>query len=461
MTDPSVEPRQPLVELKNVSKRFRIHRERQRSLQESFIRLFRREHRPQDYFWPLRDVSFSVYPGDSVGILGPNGSGKSTMLKLVTGILEPTEGQITLRGQVASLLELGAGFHPDLTGRENIFLNGSVYGFSRKQMQARLESIIDFAELGDFIDTPVKHYSSGMYVRLGFSVAIHTDPDVLIVDEVLTVGDQVFQQKCLERIYDMKRAGVAIILVSHSLADVQRLCDRAIWLDQGLVRADGPSIGVVDEYLADANDRYYQQRRKREVEKPPDEFTIQTTPQRWGTGDAVIAKVEILGKDGTTPEYFRTGDMLRLRVHYKTRKPIDTPTFGLAIYRRDGAHVNGPNSIDAGYRVPQIDGGGVMEYTIDALPLNPGHFELTAAIYNHDSSVAMDHHHRLYRFEVRSPTLRHEEGIVHIPATWHHVGYQRQRTAADSATDSTADSATDGAAGAAADTTPSPAEQTV
>ncbi|MCB9159067.1 MAG: ABC transporter ATP-binding protein [Caldilineaceae bacterium] len=461
MTDPSVEPRQPLVELKNVSKRFRIHRERQRSLQESFIRLFRREHRPQDYFWPLRDVSFSVYPGDSVGILGPNGSGKSTMLKLVTGILEPTEGQITLRGQVASLLELGAGFHPDLTGRENIFLNGSVYGFSRKQMQARLESIIDFAELGDFIDTPVKHYSSGMYVRLGFSVAIHTDPDVLIVDEVLTVGDQVFQQKCLERIYDMKRAGVAIILVSHSLADVQRLCDRAIWLDQGLVRADGPSIGVVDEYLADANDRYYQQRRKREVEKPPDEFTIQTTPQRWGTGDAVIAKVEILGKDGTTPEYFRTGDMLRLRVHYKTRKPIDTPTFGLAIYRRDGAHVNGPNSIDAGYRVPQIDGGGVMEYTIDALPLNPGHFELTAAIYNHDSSVAMDHHHRLYRFEVRSPTLRHEEGIVHIPATWHHVGYQRRRTAADSATDSTADSAMDGAAGAAADTTPSPAEQTV
>ena len=452
MTDPSVEPRQPLVELKNVSKRFRIHRERQRSLQESFIRLFRREHRPQDYFWPLRDVSFSVYPGDSVGILGPNGSGKSTMLKLVTGILEPTEGQITLRGQVASLLELGAGFHPDLTGRENIFLNGSVYGFSRKQMQARLESIIDFAELGDFIDTPVKHYSSGMYVRLGFSVAIHTDPDILIVDEVLTVGDQVFQQKCLERIYDMKRAGVAIILVSHSLADVQRLCDRAIWLDQGLVRADGPSIGVVDEYLADANDRYYQQRRKREEERPPDEFTIQTTPQRWGTGDAVIAKVEILGKDGTTPEYFRTGDMLRLRVHYKTRKPIDTPTFGLAIYRRDGAHVNGPNSIDAGYRVPQIDGGGVMEYTIDALPLNPGHFELTAAIYNHDSSVAMDHHHRLYRFEVRSPTLRHEEGIVHIPATWHHVGYQRRRTAADSAMD--------GAAGAAADTTPSPAEQT-
>ena len=453
MTDPSVEPRQPLVELKNVSKRFRIHRERQRSLQESFIRLFRREHRPQDFFWPLRDVSFSVYPGDSVGILGPNGSGKSTMLKLVTGILDPTEGQITLRGQVASLLELGAGFHPDLTGRENIFLNGSVYGFSRKQMQARLESIIDFAELGDFIDTPVKHYSSGMYVRLGFSVAIHTDPDILIVDEVLTVGDQVFQQKCLERIYDMKRAGVAIILVSHSLADVQRLCDRAIWLDQGLVRADGPSIGVVDEYLADANDRYYQQRRKREVEKPPDEFTIQTTPQRWGTGDAVIAKVEILGKDGTTPEYFRTGDMLRLRVHYKTRKPIDTPTFGLAIYRRDGAHVNGPNSIDAGYRVPQIDGGGVMEYTIDALPLNPGHFELTAAIYNHDSSVAMDHHHRMYRFEVRSPTLRHEEGIVHIPATWHHVGYQRRR-AADSAADSAGD------AGAATDATPSPAEQT-
>jgi ABC-type polysaccharide/polyol phosphate transport system ATPase subunit len=440
MAQRAPQEREPLVELKNVSKRFRIHREQQRSLQDGFIRIFGRERRAHDYFWPLRDVSFAVYPGDSVGILGPNGSGKSTMLKLVTGILEPTQGQITLRGQVASLLELGAGFHPDLTGRENIFLNGSVYGFSRKQMQAKLESIIDFAELGDFIDTPVKHYSSGMYVRLGFSVAIHTNPDVLIVDEVLTVGDQVFQQKCLERIYDMKRQGVAIILVSHSLADVQRLCDRAIWLDQGHVRADGPSIGVVDDYLADANDRYYQQRRKREVEKPPDEFTIAATPQRWGTGDAVITRVDILDDSQATPEYFSGGDTMRLRIHYKTRKPIEKPTFGLAIYRRDGVHVNGPNSIDAGYSVPSIDGRGIMEYTIDALPLNPGHFELTAAIYNHDSSVAMDHHHRMYRFEVRSPTLRHEEGIVHIPATWHHVGYNHERNGTDGA--------------------PSPAEQT-
>ncbi|MCB0074309.1 MAG: ABC transporter ATP-binding protein, partial [Caldilineaceae bacterium] len=233
MTDPSVEPRQPLVQLKNVSKRFRIHRERQRSLQESFIRLFRREHRPQDYFWPLRDVSFSVYPGESVGLVGHNGSGKSTLLKLITGILEPTEGQIQVNGRLSSLLELGAGFHPDLTGRENIFLNGAIYGLSRKEMHARLGSIIDFAELHDFIDTPVKHYSSGMYVRLGFAVAIHAEPDLLLVDEVLAVGDAAFQHKCLDAIQAFRRRGGTLLMVSHDLGSIQNICNRAIWLEKG------------------------------------------------------------------------------------------------------------------------------------------------------------------------------------------------------------------------------------
>lgn len=418
---------EPLIELQNVSKRFRLHREQQRSIQDGFIRVFRRKRDADEYFWPLRDVSFSVYPGDSLGILGPNGSGKSTMLKLINGILEPTSGRITLRGQVASLLELGAGFHQDLTGRENIYLNGSVYGVSRKQMDARLESIIDFAELGDFIDTPVKHYSSGMYVRLGFSVAIHTEPDVLVVDEVLTVGDQVFQQKCLERIHDMKSKGVAIVLVSHSLTEVERLCDRAIWLQNGLVRADGDSTGVVDEYLAFSNDRYYQMRRRRRENPQAAEFDFDNSEKRWGTGDAIITKVELLDETGARPEYWLTGDTLRLRIHYKSSKPIDGPVFGLAFHRRDGVHISGPNTRQVGYPIGRIEGSGVVEYTVAALPMNPGHFQLTAAIYDQNGSKALDHHHRMYEFEVRADGLVQEEGVVHIPATWRHVGYGRRQ----------------------------------
>ncbi len=427
MPEESRDSVRPLIELKSISKRFRIRREQQRSLQDSFIRLLRRQRDPHEFFWPLRDVSFSVYPGDSIGILGPNGSGKSTLLKLITGILDPTSGQIQVRGRVSSLLELGAGFHPDLTGRENIYLNGSVHGLSRKDMQKRLKGIIDFAELGDFIDTPVKHYSSGMYVRLGFAVAIHTDPEVLVVDEVLTVGDQVFQQKCLERIFELKRKGVAIVLVSHSLADVERLCDRAIWLHEGLVRGDGEALHVVDDYTAFANDLYYHGRRERqeqeqeEKEEIAEEFIIASSEQRWGTGEAIIDNVEILAETDVVPEYFSTGDQLRLRIHYRTREPIELPAFGLALYRRDGVHINGPNSVQAGYHIPAIDGSGTMEYTIDALPLNPGYYEVTVALYNQDSTLAFDHHHRMYEFEIRAATVRTEDGVLHIPAQWRHL----------------------------------------
>lgn len=408
-----------LIELHNISKRFKIRREKQRSFQESFIGLFRREQGEVEYFWPLRDVSLMVYPGNSIGILGPNGSGKSTLLKLITGILDPTDGRMKVSGRVASLLELGAGFHPDLTGRENVYLNGSVHGLSRKEMDVRLESIIDFAELGDFIDTPVKHYSSGMYVRLGFAVAIHTEPDVLLVDEVLTVGDQVFQHKCLERIQELQQQGVAIVLVSHSLAEVDRLCDRAVWLQDGLVRLDGDTSQVIDEYAAFFDDLYYHQRRDRRQEEP-DEFTIVRSDQRWGTGDANITQVALLDASGTEPEYFTTGEPLRLLIHYRTRRRLETPAFGVALYRSDGVHINGPNSVRDGYAIPFIDGSGVVEYFVDSLPLTAGQYQLTVAIYNEDSTVAMDHHHRMYGFEVRSPVFRGEEGIVHMPATWRH-----------------------------------------
>lgn len=430
----SRENRTPLIEVNDVSKRFRLQRESQRSIQDMFIRLWKRDFPKPDYFWPLRNISMSVYPGDSVGILGQNGSGKSTLLKVITGVLPPTSGQVRIHGRIASLLELGAGFHPDLTGRENVYLNGSIYGMDSDTIEARLEQIIDFAEIGDFIDTPVKHYSSGMYVRLGFAVAVHTSPDILIVDEVLTVGDQIFQQKCMQRIMEMKEAGIAILLVSHNTEDIRRLCERAVWLHNSEVRADGSAFDVVDDYLAYTNELYYARRRAEQVTVqeealpaaealPAEENQILFQPEirRWGTYDAEIVEVKLCNAKGEEADQFERGDTLVLQVRYETKMRISKPTFGLAIYRQDGSHVNGPNSADEGYELDAIDGAGCMEYRIENLPLNPGRYEFTVAIYNRTSTVAHDHHHRMYPFEVKPPRGRSEEGVVHIAATWSHI----------------------------------------
>ena len=409
----------PLLELISVSKRFQLKTEHHRSIQDSFVHFWRRNRTPADEFWPLRDVSLSLRAGESIGILGQNGSGKSTLLKILTGVLQPTSGQVRTRGRIAALLELGAGFHPELTGRENIYLNGSVYGIGRRAMQRQLDSIIDFAELGEFIDMPVKHYSSGMYVRLGFAVAIHTDQEVLVVDEVLTVGDQVFQQKCLQRILEMQAAGVAIVLVSHNLEDVRRLCQRALWLQTGEVRADGASLDVADDYLAYTSELYYARRRAEQGEEesetaPP----VSAASHRWGTYQAEITQVEFCNRQGEPATQFLPGDPMTIRIHYVAHERVIKPTFGLAIYRHDGMHVNGPNSVDEGYHLDEITGAGVMAYQIDQLPLNPGRFELTVAIYNRNSTFAFDHQHRMYAFEVMTPRGRAEEGVVHIPATW-------------------------------------------
>ncbi len=422
----------PLIEVVSISKRFRLQREAQRSIQDVFVHFWKRERSPTSYFWPLRNLSLQVWPGDSIGILGQNGSGKSTLLKLITGVLPPTSGSVHIHGRIASLLELGAGFHPDLTGRENVFLNGSIYGMDRATVRRKLDQIIDFAEIGDFIDTPVKHYSSGMYVRLAFSVAIHTEPEVLIVDEVLTVGDQIFQQKCMQRIWEMKRAGVAIILVSHNLEDIRRLCQRAIWLQDGEVRAEGPALDVADDYLAYANELYYARRRAEQAATEEEtQPATATDKRRWGTHQAEIVRVELCDGQGSPLDRFRQGEPMLVRIHYVSHERIERPTFGLAIYRQDGAHVNGPNSVDEGYHIDHIEGEGFMEYRIDHLPLNPGHYELTVAIYNHNSTVAIDHHHRMYPFEVSRPRGRSEEGVVHIPATWRHVPAEEQRYRAE------------------------------
>ena len=228
-----------VIKFEHVSKEFKLSKLRVRSLQEIFVNIFRPEVRGRHFFRALDDVSFSIKQGETVALLGPNGSGKSTILKLVSRIIDPTKGKITISGRLSALLELGAGFHPDLTGRENIYLNGSILGLDRKTMNKKLDDIIAFADIGEFIDVPTRGYSSGMQVRLGFSVAVHVEPEIILVDEVLAVGDYSFQLKCLDRIRQMQRDGVTILFVSHNFEDVKKLCSQAIWLDQGKLQAQG------------------------------------------------------------------------------------------------------------------------------------------------------------------------------------------------------------------------------
>lgn len=277
------------VLFQEVSKRFILRHERARSFQEAFINIWNRRNRSREEFWALRDVSFELEEGGTLGIIGENGSGKSTALKLITRIIEPTRGAIKVQGKVAALLELGAGFHHDLTGRENIFLNGSILGMTGKEMRARFPGIVEFSELERFIDTPIKHYSSGMYARLGFAVAISVDPDILVIDEVLAVGDEAFQRKCLDKIREIKDAGKSIILVSHNLQMVRDLCAQAVWLDGGLERARGPSHEVVDQYLEWAN-RKDKARLEGTHAKAPEE-SPEEEAHRWGTKEVEITKV--------------------------------------------------------------------------------------------------------------------------------------------------------------------------
>ena len=304
---------QPAIRLRNVSKRFAFTPDMPQSVLETAIAFFTRRRRRDGShdLWAVRDVSFDIFPGQSLGIIGRNGSGKSTLLKIIARIIQPTSGEIAVNGRISALLELGAGFHPDLTGRENIYLNASVLGLSREETTALFDDIVAFSELDEFINMPVKHYSSGMYMRLGFSVAIHVHPDILIVDEILAVGDQSFQTKCIDRIIEMKRAGVTIIFISHDLKNVAHLCSDIVWMEHGVMRAIGPAESVMDQYR---NHLFNKTGARMATENESGGF------RRWGTKQIEITGVRLLDDDGRESTIFHTGDSLRgenqdLRAH--------------------------------------------------------------------------------------------------------------------------------------------------
>jgi lipopolysaccharide transport system ATP-binding protein len=416
------------VRCDRVSKQFTLHHERPRSFQELFLNLLRLERvSSKEEFWVLHDVSFEAKPGEMIGIVGDNGAGKSTLLKLLSRIVEPTSGQIELNGRVGALLELGTGFHPDLTGRENVYLNGSILGFKKAEMTRIFDDIVSFSELERFIDVPVKHYSSGMYMRLGFSVAIHLQPDILLVDEVLAVGDQAFQARCLDRINEMKRRGVTIILVTHNLREVQRMCDRAIWLDQGQIQAQGDVLDVIERYVSHVlmsekrggKGSAPQASQERLQDPEGRSQPKRKTSWRAGSREAEIVRVQLLDGQEKEKRTFHTGETLIARMHFQAHQRIEHPIFGIAIHHEDGFHIYGPNTGLAKYPIEAIEGTGYMDFVIPDLPLLQGTFLLTAAILPSRGKGAYDYHHQVHSFRIAaSARTRKEHGTVHIPSHW-------------------------------------------
>ena len=397
------------IEVQGLSKRFRLYADRNQSLKSALLRGGRASY---EDFWALRDVSFEVLEGSTFGLIGENGSGKSTLLKCLAKILVPDEGSVTSRGRLAALLELGSGFHPELSGRENVYLNGSILGMSRGELDRRFEEIVDFSGIGHFIDQPVKNYSSGMYVRLGFAVAINVDPDVLLVDEVLAVGDAAFQRKCEERFAALRQSGRTVVLVSHAMGSMRTLCDTVAWLAHGELQAVGPSRDLVDDYVDDSHE---------------DRVVDQQGGTRWGSGEAHVLGVEVL-RDGLPRTSFSTGDRVVLRLHYEAHQRIETPVFGWSLETVDGVYLWAHHSRDGEMVPASIEGRGHVDLVVDALPLQPGVYDLSASVVAYDCLHEYDHRKRLLRIDVGFGAPRESGGMVVLGGRWQHpVQTQSQR----------------------------------
>jgi len=346
-------------------------------------------------FWAVHDVSFDVAPGEALGIIGPNGAGKSTVLKLLTRILKPTRGRCEVRGRVGALIEVAAGFHPDLTGRENVYLQGAIMGMKQAEIARTFEEIVEFAGITEFIDTPVKRYSSGMNARLGFAIAAHLDPDVLLIDEVLSVGDARFQERCVERMHALRASGVLLVFVSHNLTAVLDLCNRAVLIDRGRVRFDGHPAAAIQEYRRVTSNR--------DAGRPAD-------------ADIHLAGVEVFDDRGRPVQAIDTGAGLTVRIHYKTSRPVERPHFAVDIHRGDGVYCHGTNTRLARLDLGTIDRDGHIDLVIPHLRLLPGCYSLSVGILDTHAVKPHDVQFHAYPFSVTS-TCR-DNGLVSLEHTW-------------------------------------------
>ena len=408
------------IEAESVSKRFRRQTiQPHTTLKSAVVSLFRHRKRSveEGMFQVLQDITFTVRQGQILGIIGRNGSGKSTLLKLLAGIYRPDRGTIRIGGRVGALLELGAGFHPEFSGRENVLINGIVLGLSKREVRQRFDEIVRFAELETYIDEPVKTYSSGMYMRLGFAVAVHAAPDILLVDEILAVGDETFQQKCLDKLAAFRRLGKTIVLVSHDLATMERWSDELLWLDNGVVQARGEPRRVIDLYREGMLMREEKTAlaAHHRVEEVVQDGAVLETSNRWGSQEIAIVAVQMLDAAGAERYVYRSGEPMRVVSHYRVNCQVEDPVFGLAIMRGDGLRCYGSNTDLEEIPLPPLGEEGTVEIFLERLDLIAGTYFLDVAVHARNG-YPYDYHHELYSFTVQSE-LR-DTGVCRIPHRW-------------------------------------------
>jgi ABC-type polysaccharide/polyol phosphate transport system ATPase subunit len=408
-----------VIEFEHVSKAYKLGAAHL-SLRESASKLVKRllgrnGTSSEQTFHALEDVSFKVDRGQALALIGPNGAGKTTTLKLLSKVARPTKGRIQVNGALSALIELGAGFHPDLTGRENIYLNGSILGLSKKEIDSKFDSIVAFSELERFLETPVKRYSSGMYVRLGFSVAVHVEPEILLVDEVLAVGDMAFQRKCLDKIEEIRSQGATIVFVSHNMRTIESLCDKALWLDKGQMRQIGDTLPVVAAYTDEVNRAMASGNTKR-----------YSGTERRGSGEVQFTTVRLLNGNDRETGIFQMGDKLTIEIGYQAHQQVTKPSFDVAIYADSGARVCTATTRLSGRTLDCLEGAGTVRCEFDSIPFMPGGYSITVALFDQDDLTMYDQWYRVASFtidsqligEARWHLMQEEHGCVYLPPEW-------------------------------------------
>jgi lipopolysaccharide transport system ATP-binding protein len=405
------------IEVISLGKNFRrLLADRPTTLQEVFMRGLRGLGKV-DEFWALRDISFSVPPGKVMGVIGPNGAGKSTLLRLIGGVGRPDEGRVETRGRIGALLSLGAGFHGDLTGRENVMINGVISGLSRQEVFRRFDSIVEFSELERFIDSPLRTYSAGMQMRLAFAIAVHIEPEVLLIDEVLAVGDMAFQKKCISRIERFKSQGCTILLVSHDHSFIRDLCDEAIWLRAGSIVTRGPAPVVVDQYVnASKNDTERRTPHQWPARRTAGGRELRINVNRIGSMEMEITDVRLKNLQGDDVREFRSGSALCVEIRYECGIPIESPIFEVLITKEDDSCVYHSSTETSGIVLPTLHGKGEIAVVFDRLDLTGEQYYVDVGVYRKDWSWAYDYHWHVYPFTVRAELA--VKGVLLPPHQW-------------------------------------------
>jgi len=378
-------------------KKYRLLREPQATLLQtalSFLRWGKRED-----LQVLRDINFTAHRGESLAIIGANGAGKTTLLKTLAGILFAEKGSLAINGKISALLELGAGFQPELTGRDNLYLNATILGLTRKEISKRLHKIVEFAGLEHFMDVPVKYYSTGMYMRLGFAVAVHVDANIILIDEVFAVGDEVFQYRCLERLLEIKRAGGTLILVSHDMNLVKRIADRVIWINDGTIQQEGTPDEIISMYCQGSAGE-------------------SSTGQRWGSREVEIRGVNLKCLEGNIQKSFKPNQGMTIDISFAVKQAVQRPVIGFSIFNQAGVLLVGNNSLNHGLLIPELKNDGQISLHLQHLPLPPGTYSLSVAITDISGAKPYDYHDKMYTFEVVTGDFHQGTGIITLPQTW-------------------------------------------